>query len=162
MHLAQLNIAESVHAMDDPRMEPFTGRINAINAMADRSEGFIWRLTDDDPNMDGALGLTLPGDDNSLVNMSVWDTLENLFAFVYKTAHAKIMNDNRDNFKTLATNHFVLWWIDEGHVPGLGEAAERLTYLRENGPSPHAFTFQCPFTASGEAVAPQFPKKDCA
>lgn len=162
MQLAQLNIAESRFPMDDSRMLPFTGRINAINAMADRSDGFIWRLTDDDPDMDGALNLTLPGDDNALVNMSVWTSLERLFGFVYKTAHAKVMTDNRDNFEDLAANHFVLWWVEDGHIPALTEAAQRLTHLREHGPSPYAFTFQVPFSESGEAVNPEFPLKDCA
>lgn len=162
MHLAQLNIAESVYPMTDARMTPFTGRIDAVNAVADRSPGFVWRLTDDDDDVDGALSLRLPGDENTLVNMSVWESIESLFSFVYKTAHAKVMTDNRDNFAQLTTNHFVLWWIEEGHIPNLAEAKTRLDYLRANGPSPKAFTFKMPFSEAGNPLKVNFPQKDCA
>lgn len=161
MQLAQLNIAESLYPMTDAQMLPFTGRIDAINALADRSEGFIWRLKDDS-DVDGALELRLPGDENTLVNMSVWDGLESLFAFVYKTAHAKVMTDNRDNFRDFVKSHMVLWWVEEGHIPDLVEAKARLYFMRENGPTPKAFTFKLPFNANGDPVTPNFPKKDCA
>lgn len=162
MHLAQLNIAKSVLPMTDPRMEPFTGRIDTINALADRSEGFVWRLTDDDPEMDGALSLRLPGDQNTLVNMSVWESIESLYAFVYKTAHAKVMTDNRDNFKDLVESHMVLWWVKDGHIPDLVEARLKLDHVRAQGPSPEAFSFDMPFSEYGVPVIVQFPQKDCA
>lgn len=162
MNLAQLNIAESVYPMTDARMLPFTGRIDAINALADRAPGFVWRLTDDDEDTDGALSLRLPGDANTLVNMSVWESIDALFGFVYKTAHAKVMTNNRDNFVPIKASHFVLWWVEEGHIPTLSEAKEQLDYLRAHGPSPKAFTFKTPFSASGAPIITQFPKKDCA
>lgn len=162
MQLAQLNIAEGVVDMDSPQMQPFTGRIDAINALADRADGFIWRLTDDDADVDGALSLRLPGDSKTLVNMSIWENVEALFSFVYKTAHAKVMTDNRDNFVDMPKQHFVLWWVEDGHIPDLIEAKERLDHLRDNGPSPRAFTFALPFSADGKPMTPNFPKKDCA
>ena len=161
MHLAQLNIAESLYPMTDARMVPFTDRIEAINELADRSDGFVWRLKDDSA-VDGALDLRLPGDEHTLVNMSIWQDTESLFGFVYKTAHAKVMTSNRDNFKDLIKNHFVLWWIEEGHIPDLVEAKAKLDHLCEYGASPQAFTFKTPFDQNGLAISPQFPKKDCA
>jgi len=110
VQLAQLNIAQGVAAMDDPQMQPFTGRIDAINGMADRADGFVWRLTDEDGDIDGALSLRLPDDEQTLVNMSVWRDIESLFGFVYKTAHAKVMTSNRDNFVTMPKQHMVLWY----------------------------------------------------
>jgi len=162
LHLAQLNIAESIHPMTDPRMQSFTSRIDAINALADRSPGFVWRLTDDDEDVDGALSLRLPGDENTLVNMSVWENIESLFGFVYKTVHAKVMTDNRDNFRDMVTNHFVLWWVPERHIPDLVEAKSRLDRLRKDGPSPDAFTFRLMFSETCEPLALTLPKKDCA
>ena len=162
MQLAQLNIADGVVDIDHPQMRAFTGRIDAINALASRSEGFVWRLTDDDADVDGALSLRLPGDTKTLVNMSIWQNVETLFRFVYKTAHAKVMADNRDNFNDMPQQHFVLWWIEDGHIPDLVEAKAKLDYLRANGPSPEAFTFRLPFDASGSPIKPNFPKKDCA
>lgn len=162
MHLAQLNIAEGNFPMTDPVMDSFTGRIDAINAMADRSPGFIWRLTDEDDDIDGALSLRLPGDESTLVNMSVWNNIESLFQFVYKTAHAKVMTTNQDNFKNLVKNHMVSWWVPEGHIPPLSEAKAKLDQLRAHGPSPEAFTFRMPFSESGVPLTPNFSKKDCA
>lgn len=162
MHLAQLNIAEGVVGMDAPQMQIFTNRIDSINTLADRAPGFVWRLTDDDDDIDGALSLRLPSDEKTLVNMSIWQDLESLFGFVYKTAHAKVMTANRDNFIKLSQFHIVLWWVEEGHIPDLVEAKDRLDYLRANGPSPRAFTFRVPFDVAGKAVSPNFPKKDCA
>ncbi|MGB0906307.1 MAG: DUF3291 domain-containing protein [Maricaulaceae bacterium] len=162
MQLAQLNIAQSAYPMDDPRMESFTGRIDAINALSDRSEGFIWRLTDGDAEVDGALSLRLPDDDKTLVNMSVWASIEALYAFIYKTAHAKVMQDNRAKFTPLKSNHYVLWWIEDGHIPDLTEAKSRLDDLRANGASPNAFTFKSPFTSGGNPLTSLFPQKDIA
>lgn len=162
MQLAQLNIADGVVDMDHPQMARFTGRIDAINALADRADGFVWRLTDDDESVDGALSLRLPDDERALVNMSVWRDIDTLFAFVYKTAHAKVMVDNRDNFHDMPQSHMVLWWVDDGHIPTLLEAKSRLDMLRQYGPSPKAFDFNTPFDATGHAIVPKFPKKDCA
>jgi hypothetical protein len=162
MHLAQLNIAESLYPMSDPKMDSFTGRIDAINALADRADGFVWRLTDDDEDVDGALSLRLPGDENTLVNISIWNSIEALYGFVYKTAHARVMTENREKFSVLAANHFVLWWVAKGHIPNLVEAKERLDHLRSNGPSPFAFNFSAPFSKEGTAINPAFPRKDCA
>lgn len=162
MQLAQLNIAEGVVDMDHPQMRPFTGRIDTVNALADRAPGFVWRLTDDDADVDGALSLRLPGDTKTLVNMSVWQNLDALFGFVYKTAHAKVMVDNRENFTDMPTQHMVLWWVEDGHIPTLTEAKAKLDMIRADGPTPKAFDFNTPFCESGHALSPAFPKKDCA
>lgn len=162
MQLAQLNIAEAKYGTEDARMDGFTGRVDIINAMADRSPGFIWRLTDDDET-DGALSLRMEGqNDYTLVNMSVWADIESLFHFIYKTAHAKVMQGKDDWFNPLSRNHMVLWWVEDGHIPSMDEAKEKLDAIRANGPSPKAFDFQTPFNAAGRPVKPNFPQKDCA
>lgn len=162
MQLAQLNIADGIVSMEAPQMESFTGRIDAINAMADRAAGFIWRLTDEDDDIDGALSLRLPGDDKTLVNMSVWKDLDSLFGFVYKTAHAKVMTANRDNFTMMPQQHMVLWWVEDGHLPTLTEAKQKLDAIRANGSAPEAFDFNTPFSPNGQPLTPSFPKKECA
>jgi len=162
MQLAQLNIAEALYGTDDARMAGFTGRIDAINAMADRSPGFIWRLVDDDET-DGALSLRMEGEgDYTLVNMSVWADIESLFGFVYKTAHAKVMSGKEDWFKPMSRNYIVLWWVDDGHIPSMDEAKKKLDMIRAKGPCPAAFDFQTPFSENGAPVKTNFPKKDCA
>jgi len=162
VQLAQLNIADAKHPVDVEEMIGFTGRIEAINAMADRAKGFVWRLTDDGPS-DGALFLRMEGlGADTLVNMSVWDTIESLYKFVYKTAHTKVMQEERSNFHRMPTEHMVLWWIDDGHIPSLDEARSKLDLIRAKGASPDAFSFALPFDEKGKAVTPEFPKKDCA
>ncbi|MEM9667700.1 MAG: DUF3291 domain-containing protein [Pseudomonadota bacterium] len=161
MPIAQLNIGITRYPVDDPRMIGFTGRIEIINSIADRSDGFIWRLIDDS-DKDGALDLRLPGQEDILVNMSVWRDIDSLFHYVYKTAHAKVMRDRADWFEPLKDRHLVLWYVPEGHIPSLEEANDCLQLLQANGPCPDAFTFDVPFTEAGVPISPNFPKKDCA
>lgn len=152
MQLAQLNIAESLHPMMDAKMSTFTGRIDAINALADRSEGFVWRLKDGDVAIDGALSLRLPDNETALVNMSVWESLKSLYAFIYKTAHVKVMEANRENFVPLVKNNFVLWWIEKGHIPSLAEAKDKLDAIRTHGATKAAFNFDMSFDETGLPV----------
>lgn len=162
MQLAQLNIAEALYGTEDMRMDGFTGRLEIINALADHSPGFIWRLVDDDET-DGALSLRMEGEgDYTLVNMSVWADIESLFHFIYKTAHAKVMQGKEDWFTPMNRNHVVLWWVEDGHIPSMNEARDKLDLIRLNGPSPSAFDFQTPFSENGQPLTPNFPKKDCA
>lgn len=143
-------------------MDGFTGRVDAINALADRADGFVWRLTDDGPE-DGALSLRMEGQGPAtLVNMSVWDNIESLYHFIYKTAHTKVMQGKKAWFNPIPREHMVLWWVEDGHIPNLDEAREKLDLIRANGSSPEAFSFAMPFNEAGQAVTPQFPKKDCA
>lgn len=162
MQLAQLNIGIGTGPMDDPSMVGFTGNIDRINALADRFEGFIWRLKDETSDTDGALDLRLPGDENMLVNMSVWESVETLYRFVYQTAHAKIMKDRELWFRPMSDQYMVLWWVEDGHIPSLEEAKEKLDLLRANGPTPEAFSFTVPFDAAGRPMTPPMGRKDCA
>ena len=160
MHIAELNIAEAYYPMDSAEMESFTSQIDAINAIADRSPGFVWRLVDDDPDCDGALGIRFPGaGEKTLVNMSVWDNAESLIDFMYNTVHAKIMARKDEWFTKMLSHHFVLWYVPEGHIPDLLEASEKLDHLNENGPSPAAFTFRSAFDADGNPIDLKLPAK---
>jgi hypothetical protein len=162
MHLAQLNIADAKFDVDRPEMEGFTSRVDAINALADRSPGFIWRLVDDGPE-DGALSLRMEGQGPmTLVNMSVWENVETLYAFIYQTAHAKVMRGKDDWFDPMPKMHMVLWWVEEGYIPNLDDAREKLDLIRRNGPSPEAFSFTMPFDEKGHPMAPPMGKKECA
>jgi len=163
VHLAQLNIAEALHPMDDPRMGGFTSRIETINALADRSPGFIWRMVDDDDSLDGALGIRFPGgSEDMIVNMSVWADVMSLYNFVYKTAHLKLIDGKTDWFETPIQKHMVLWWVEDGHIPTLDEARQKLEALRENGPASDAFSFASPFDPRGDILTIEIPKKETA
>ena len=162
MQLAQLNIGVATYPMDNAAMDGFTGNIDRINALADRSERFVWRMVDDTSDTDGALDLRLPGDDDMLVNMSVWKVVRSLYGFVYKTAHAKIIRGKAQWFVPMVRAHMVLWWVPDGHIPTLDEAKARLDNLRAHGATAHAFSFDTPFDEAGEPFVVEWPRKDCA
>ena len=162
MQLAQLNIADTRFETDQPEMAGFTDRIDAINALADRADGFVWRLVDDGPE-DGALSLRMEGHGPmTLVNMSVWESVEALYGFVYQTAHAKVMRGKADWFTPMNNAHMVLWWVEDGHIPNLDEARDKLHLLRTNGPGPDAFSFTMPFDENGRPMSPPMGRKECA
>jgi heme-degrading monooxygenase HmoA len=139
-HLAQLNIALPRAPLEAPLMHEFVERLEPVKAAADASPGFVWRLQTEDGD---ATGIRAFGDDRLIVNMSVWESLEALRAFVYSNrGHLDAMRRRREWFERLGEMYLVLWWVPAGHVPDVGEAEERLELLRRIGPSAEAFTFR--------------------
>lgn len=138
MHLAELNIGRLIAPTDDPRVAEFMNNLDRINGLGKRMPGFVWMSEGDDP----AAGNTQNniGDDPQLVfNLTVWEDLPSLEAFVYKTLHAKFMDRKAEWFEVLGDQHFVMWWIEEGHLPTRQEALDKLDHLRTHGPSEDAF-----------------------
>lgn len=142
-HLAQVNIGRLRAPIDDPIMEGFRSQLDPINALADRSPGFVWRLQTEDGN---AIAIRpFPDDGRMAINMSVWESLEALQQFVYKSAHVGPLRDRKQWFEPIEGPILSLWWIPAGHIPTVAEAQERLRHLEQHGPSPYAFTFRTPF-----------------
>jgi hypothetical protein len=145
--LAQLNIAELKAPLDSPELKDFVDNLDRINALAEASPGFQWRLKGDGND---ATSLR-PLGDNVIVNMSVWRDVDALKDYVYRTAHVEIMKRRREWFMRMADAYMVLWWVPAGHEPTVAEAAMRLQLLRERGASPEAFTFARAFAAPDAA-----------
>ncbi|MEO1437905.1 MAG: DUF3291 domain-containing protein [Bacteroidota bacterium] len=143
MHLAQLNIANMLEPLDHPVMKDFVDNLDRINTIADKSPGFIWRLKDD---LGDATRLKFGDNPNTLVNMSVWRSLADLFAYVYHSDHVEIFKRKKEWFQKMESMHMVLWYVEEGHIPDLAEAEERLNHLQEKGETPYAFTFRKRFS----------------
>jgi Domain of unknown function (DUF3291) len=141
-HLAQVNIGRFRAAIDDPIMDGFRTQLDPINAIADRSPGFVWRLQTEDGN---ATAIRPYADERMAINMSVWESLEALQQFVYQSAHVGLLRQRKQWFEPIADPILALWWIPVGHIPTVAEAQERLQMLKERGPSPEAFTFRMPF-----------------
>ena len=79
-HLAQINIGRMIGInIHDPIMKDFVDKLDEVNAVAEKSKGFVWRLKDDNNN---ATGIKAFDDDQLIVNMSVWESIEDLEAFV--------------------------------------------------------------------------------
>jgi hypothetical protein len=149
-HLAQLNVAYSVAPMDSPTLADFVAQLDEINALAESSPGFVWRMVGAGNN---ATDVRTEDDPDLLLNMSVWHSAEHLFDFVYRTAHTKVMARRREWFQKMET-YLVLWWVPAGHIPTVDEAMARLRLLRQHGPSPEAFTFKQRYPAPGELGGP--------
>jgi Domain of unknown function (DUF3291) len=141
-HIAQVNIGRTKAPLDDLGMSGFVNRLEEINAVADHSPGFVWRLQT--PEGD-ATYLRPYDDDRILINMSVWETIDDLRHYVYKTAHAELLRQRQDWFEKFVGVYVALWWVPVGHVPGVDEAKKRLAYLEKHGPTEYAFTFKTIF-----------------
>ena len=138
-NIAQVNIGRILAELDDPVMAGFVNRLDEINALADASPGFVWRLIVEDGN---ATYLRPFGDPWMLLNMSVWETAEQLRHFVYKTVHIELLRERHAWFEKLAGVYTALWWVPAGHIPSVDEAKRRLEHLEANGPTEFAFSFQ--------------------
>jgi hypothetical protein len=147
--LAQANIARMVAPLDDPVMADFVRQLEFINSVADQSPGFIWRLQTEDGD---ATAIRAFEDDRILFNMSVWESIESLYAYVYRSEHLQPLRSRRQWFQRIDGPHLVLWWIPTGHRPSVAEAKERLILLAATGPCPQAFTFREPFSPGGDRL----------
>ncbi|MGE0816499.1 MAG: DUF3291 domain-containing protein [Vicinamibacterales bacterium] len=143
-HLAQVNIGRVRAPLEDPVMAGFKAQLDPINALADGSPGFVWRLQTADGN---AMAVRPYEDERMAINLSVWTSLEALREFVYRSAHVGPLRERLQWFEPPQGPILALWWIPAGHVPTVGEAQARLAHLAEHGPTPHAFTFRTSFPA---------------
>ena len=139
MHLAQLNIGKPLGPMDGPLMRDFKAGLDLVNGIAERSEGFIWRLKDDSNN---ATALRAFDDPDLLINLSVWRDAESLERFVWQTVHKRFYARKGEWFEKHAGPHFALWPVEEGHRPTLLEARQRLEDLEANGASERVFGWE--------------------
>ncbi len=144
MQIAQLNIALPVAPLDTAELAGFLAELEPLNALADAAPGFVWRLQTEDGDATAVRGF---GDDRLIVNMTVWESVEALGAFVYSGHHRDVMARRREWFARMREAFQVMWWVPDGTRPSVADAEERLDHLRAHGPSPYAFTFRSPFPA---------------
>ncbi len=137
-HLAQINTAQAKAEMDSDVMQGFVSRLDEINAIADTAAGFVWRLQSDAGD---ATSIRVFDDPLLLVNMSVWEDVDSLKNYVYKSLHVELIRDREAWFDKITTMHQVLWWVPAEHIPSTQEAKEKLALLNEKGPTADAFTF---------------------
>ncbi len=148
-HLAEVNIAIPIEPLDSDRLAEFMAQLDAVNAVADASPGFVWRMQDGSGNNTDIRGF---GDERVVINMSVWDSLDALRAFVYSSrAHLDVLRHRREWFERLSF-YLALWWVPAGHLPTVEEAEQRLARLEQLGPTPEAFTFRMHFPPPDAAV----------
>jgi hypothetical protein len=113
-HLAQINIARMLTPIDDPVMAEFVAQLPPINALAEASPGFVWRLQSESGD---ATSIKVYDDEFIIVNLTVWETVEALRQYVYKSAHSGVMRDRRRWFEKFEGPYYALWWIPAGSLP---------------------------------------------
>ncbi len=141
--LAQLNIASMKEPLESPRMADFVANLDRINALAEASPGFVWRLQTEE----GDATAMRPMGEDTLVNISVWQDVDSLNNYVYRSAHVEIMRRRKEWFEHMREAYVVLWWVRTGHRPTMPEAIAKLEALRTKGPTEEAFTFRHAFLA---------------
>ena len=136
-HVAQMNIARLRAPIDSPELAEFVAALDPVNAIADASPGFVWRLQGEGND---ATDLRPFDDDDLIVNMSVWETPDDLRAFFRHPEHRSYFARRDEWFVPPDGVHVVLWWVPAGHVPTPEEGRERLDHLASHGPNGDTFT----------------------
>lgn len=145
-NLAQINIGRLVAPKEDPRVTGFFAELDRVNALAEASPGFVWRLQDEAGD---ATAIQPTPDPLLIVNMSVWTDADALFAFVYRSAHTPVMAQRRAWFERFDGAFQALWWVSAGSEPTIEDGFARLWRLDRFGPTEQAFTFKARFPAPG-------------
>ena len=146
-HLAQINVARMIAPVDDPVMQPFVDQLDAVNAEADKAPGFVWRLIGESGS---SVDIRAFDDPLMLVNMSVWETVEQFKDYVYSGGHLSVYLKRKEWFERRNGPSYAMWWIEEGTLPTIQEGKKRLESLSREGPTPYAFDFKQVFEAVNE------------
>src|SRR5438067_7746216 len=146
VHVAQVNIARLRAPLDSPQLADFVAALEPVNALADGTPGFVWRLQDETGDATSIRGFD---SDEIIVNLSVWASLDALWRFAYDSTHLTVMRRRREWFERIAGIHLTLWWVPAGHVPTVAEAELQVAHLARHGPSVEAFDFKTAFLPDG-------------
>ena len=140
-HLAQINVGRLVAPPGDPQVAEFVAQIGGMNALAERSPGFVWRMVDDaDDEAKAAFPEVV--DPRFQINFSVWESVEALWEYAFRSDHLRVLSRRREWFERPDGPHQALWWVPAGHRPSLTDAMGRIARIRDHGSGPDAFTFR--------------------
>lgn len=142
-HIAQVNIARMLYSLDAPEMQDFVNNLDPINALADEAPGFVWRLQTEAGN---ATSIKSYDDEMLILNMSVWEDIESLKTYTFKSDHVEFVRRRKEWFELIDGSYTALWWVPAGYIPTIREAKKRIVSLEENGETPYAFSFKKTFT----------------
>jgi len=117
--LAQVNIGRMLAPLDSAQLADFVAALDPVNA----APGFVWRLQTEDGNATAmqAFQWDRAGSAGVLVNMSVWESVEALAAYVYSDTHRQVLKRRRQWFERMTEAYAALWWIPARHTPTTAE-----------------------------------------
>jgi hypothetical protein len=147
-HLAQINIGRLLAPIDDPQIAGFVSQLDPINALADGASGFVWRLQSGSGNATDII--YDPRDTTILLNMSVWESLESLRDYVYRSDHIRVLRERAKWFEKMDKPIYCLWWVPAGHIPSVAEGRERMEHYQKHGSTPYSFWFTKHFPQPAE------------
>ena len=139
MHLAQLNVGRLVAPTDNPRVKDFMDNLDFVNGLGRRMPGFVWMMEGSGEPGTGRPEGKIEGDPQFVSNLTVWEDVESLERFVWGTIHKQFYDRRTEWFEIMGEQHFVMWWVPEGHQPTLDEALERLEMRKTQGDTDAAF-----------------------
>jgi len=148
-HLAQMNIARMVAPLDSPAMAGFVALLDPVNRQAEQSPGFVWRLQE-------ATTVQAFEDPAMLVNFSIWESIEALREFTYKTSHTEPLRRRGEWFER-GSNALAMWWIPAGHIPSVADGRDRIEFQKKHGDTQIAFSFRRRFDAPEAPAAEPAP-----
>lgn len=142
--LAQVNVSRLLAPLDSPLLAPFLAALDEVNAEGDRAPGFVWRLQTESGNATDVegFGWDVGASHGAIVNLTTWTNTQSLSDFIFGSRHLAIMRRRREWFHPVVEATTVLWWIPAETRPSVDEAETRVRYLRQHGPSAHAFTLR--------------------
>lgn len=148
--LAQVNVGRLAAAIDSPQLLAFVEALDDVNAEAEASPGFCWRLQSESGNATDVVAFQwdrTPADSGVIVNLSVWSDPDSLRAFVFGGDHVTYLRRRREWFLPMSESYAVCWWVPAGHRPSTDEAEERVRFRREHGSTAYAFDLGKPHPA---------------
>lgn len=116
-------------------MSGFVRGAPRMNQLAERSDGFIWRLA----NETGPDAPDFGGDPLMIFTLSLWRDVESLRHFTWNTLHKKFRMRTAEWFEPHDGPYLVCWPIEAGRTPTGAEAQERLAELERTGPTDRVF-----------------------
>ena len=125
MHLAELNVGRLLAPTNDPRVAEFMAALDRVNGLGKRMPGFVWMMEGSGAPGTGNTENAIGGDAQFVSNLTVWESVETLEAFVWNTVHRQFYERRAEWFEVLGRMHFVMWWVPAGHKPTLDEARHR-------------------------------------
>ena len=154
-HLAELNFGTLRHDWDDPRVRDFVDGLAMVNAVAERSPGFVWRLTNEMMEVEQtAPGGAFGANPRIAATLSVWTDAGALGQFVWNTVHKQFYARRAEWYDVMGNGNLVLWWVPQGHRPSVAEGLARHGRLLADGPSTEAFGWDWVKPAPASAKGP--------
>jgi GNAT superfamily N-acetyltransferase len=136
LHVAQLNVATLREALSHPDTREFQQGLAPVNALAESTPGYVWRLQSDEGD---ATSIKVATDPNTIINLTVWDSMEALFDFAYRSMHRDFLRRRHEWFLD-ADRRAAVWYVRAGSIPSIDDAMSRVRFIDTFGESPFAFT----------------------